>query len=86
MEQDIKKLYTSFNSTPFRTSWTKFETYNPMDVGEDRLQMKTGVLWDMSTDKMRGTEPTDTKLAFSERKFKDLSENVYFYPHLMYSC
>ena len=28
MEQNIKKLYTSFNSTPFRTPWIKFETYH----------------------------------------------------------
>ena len=27
----------------------------------------------------------DMKITFSERKFKDLSENVYFYPPLMYS-
>ena len=39
MKQDIKKLYTSSNSTPFRIPWTKFETYNPIDVGEDRFQV-----------------------------------------------
>ena len=45
--------------------------------------MKTGVsrqLWDMSADKITATEPTDMKLTFSERKFKEFSENVYFYP------
>ena len=62
--------------------------HNPMHVGEDRFYVKTGVsrqLRDMNTDKIRATEPTDMKLTFSERKFKDLSENVYSYP-LMYSC
>ena len=34
MDQDIKKLCTSSNSTPFRTPWTEFETHNPIDVGE----------------------------------------------------
>ena len=50
--------------------------------------MKTGVpqqLWHVSTDKIRTTEPTDMKLTFSERKFKEFSENVYFHPPLMYS-
>ena len=50
--------------------------------------MKTGVprqIWHMSADKIRTTEPTDMKLTFSERKFKELSENVYFHPPLMYS-
>ena len=32
-EQDIKKLCTNFNSTLFRTRWTKSETYSPMDAG-----------------------------------------------------
>ena len=51
IEQDIKKLYTSSNSTPFGTLWTKFETHNPIVVGEDRFWVKTCVsrqLWDMS--------------------------------------
>ena len=34
-------------------------------------------LWDMSANKIRATGPTDLKLTFSERKFKELSENVY---------
>ena len=29
-----KKLYTSFNSTPFRAPWTKFETYTLVKVGD----------------------------------------------------
>ena len=33
----------------------------------------------------RDSEPTDMKLTFSERKFKDLLPIVYFYPPLMYS-
>ena len=33
----LKKLYTSSNSTTFWTRWTKYETYNPMDVGRDRF-------------------------------------------------
>ena len=33
-----------------------------------------------------GYKYTDMKLTISERKFKGLSENVYFYPPLMYSC
>ena len=33
----VYKLYTSSNSTPFRTPLTKFETYNPIDVGKDRF-------------------------------------------------
>ena len=37
MEQDIKKLYTGSTSAPFRTPWTKFETYNLIDAGEDRF-------------------------------------------------
>ena len=55
MEQDIERLYTSSKSTPFRTPWIKFETYNPIDVGEDRFSVTTGVLqqfWDMSADKI----------------------------------
>ena len=35
--QDIKKVYTSSNSMQFRSPWTKFETYNPIDVEEDRF-------------------------------------------------
>ena len=34
----------------------------------------------MSADKIRTTEPIDMKLTFSERKFKDLSENVQGVP------
>ena len=37
MEQDIKKLCTSSNSMPFRIPWTKFETYIPIDIGQDRF-------------------------------------------------
>ena len=33
----------------------------------------------MSADKIRVIGPTDLKLTFSERKFKELLENVYFY-------
>ena len=28
---------------PFRTPWTNFETYSPIDVGEDRFYVKTDV-------------------------------------------
>ena len=51
--------------------------------------MKTGVsrhFWGMNADKTRATEPTDMQLTFSERKFEDLSENVYVLSPLMYSC
>ena len=37
IEPGRKKLYTSSNSTPFRTPWTKSETCNRIDVGEDRF-------------------------------------------------
>ena len=43
-------------------------------------------LWDMSADKIRATEPTDMKFTFLKGQFKDLSENVHFYPSLIYSC
>ena len=45
--------------------------------------MKSGVLqqlWDMSADKIRAEEPTDLKLTFLERKFKELSDDVFFNP------
>ena len=88
MEKDIKKLYTSPNSTPFRSPWTKFHTYNLIGVGEDRFQVKIGVLqqhWDMGADKIRAAKPIDTKLTFSEN-LKTFQKNVYFYPSLMYNC
>ena len=56
---------------PFRTPWTKSETYNPIDVAED--------------NKIRVTEPADMKSTFSERKFKDHSEDLSFYPSLIYN-
>ena len=40
----------------------------------------------MSVDTIRTMGPTDLKFRYSERKFKELSENVYFYTPLMYSC
>ena len=51
--------------------------------------MKYGVsrqLWDMRADKITCMGPTDIKLKFSERKFKELPRNIYFCPLLMYSC
>ena len=64
--------------------------HNPIDVGGDTFQVKTGVsqqLWDMSSNKIRAVGPIDLKLTFSERKLKELSENINFYPPpLMYSC
>ena len=36
-EQDIKKLYTSSNFTPFRPPLAKYETNNPIDVGKNRF-------------------------------------------------
>ena len=44
--------------------------------------MNTGVsrqLWDINANNIKTTGPTDLKLTFSERKFKELSENVNFY-------
>ena len=67
---------------PFRTTWTKFEAYNLIDVGGYTLQVTTDLsrqLYDMSAGKIRATGPSDFKV-------KELSENVYFYPPLMYSC
>ena len=52
------------------------------NVGGDTFEVET-VVWrqlrDMRTDKIRATRPAVLKLTFSERKFKELSENVYFY-------
>ena len=71
----MKQLYASSISKSLRTPRTKFETYNPIDVGGDTFQVKTGTsrqLWDMSADRIRATVSTDLKLLFSERKFKEL--------------
>ena len=73
ISQKRSKIYLSSNS-------------NPIDLGRGKLQVKTGVsqqLKDMSTNKIRATGPTDSKLTFSERKFDELSENAYFYAPLM---
>ena len=40
----------------------------------------------MSADEIRATGPAVLKMTLSERKFEELSENVDFYPFLMYSC
>ena len=61
----------------------KFGTYNLLDVGGKTFQVKTGVsqqLLDRSANKIRATGPTDLKLTFSKRKFKELSLKCILLP------
>ena len=74
MDQDIKSCIQVL-LTPFRTPWTKFDTYSPMDIGGDILKVKTSVSRQrlyMGSDKIRSTGPTDLTLIFSERKFQKM--------------
>ena len=73
----------------FGSPWTKFETYNPTDVRAVALLVKPFVwqqLWNMIANKIIATRPTDLNLTLTERAFKELSENVYVYCPLIYSC
>ena len=55
-EQGIKNLYTSSNSTPFIAPWTKFQAYNPTDVGGE---VKAGVLQQLTDVRPIKLEPQD---------------------------
>ena len=51
--------------------------------------MKTGILqqlWNMSVNTIKATGHTDLKLKVSERRLKEVVEDVHFYPPQMDSC